>query len=166
MSWRELGGADLRWARAASRLPPSACIQLVRAWMDGERETANMPGSGPRGDQPHQRALLRPPRRRRPRLAWRVDGDDGPLRSRATPARRRPCSPGRVRALLTPDITALTHARRHASACGGRATPAAAVHHDGREDALWGQRAVLRTREHRTHGSAGAGRQWRSGRGG
>jgi hypothetical protein len=51
---------------------------------------------------------------------------------------------GRPRAGITPDITHHPHARQHASAGGGRATPAAAVHHDGREDALRGQRAVPR----------------------
>jgi hypothetical protein len=49
------------------------------------------------------------------------------------------------------------HAHRHASAGGGRATPAAAVHHDGREDALRGQRAVPRGTARAAAPAQGAG---------
>jgi hypothetical protein len=40
------------------------------------------------------------------------------------------------------------HARRHASAGGGRAASAATVHHDGREDAIRDQRALYREGPH------------------
>ena len=59
----------------------------------------------------------------------------------------RPCSPDRVRALRYPRHHR-PHARRHASAGGGRAASAATVHHDGREDAIRDQRALYREGPH------------------
>ena len=46
-----------------------------------------------------------------------------------------------LRGASTETTGLFAHVLPQASAGGGRATPAAAVHHDGREDALRGQRA-------------------------
>jgi hypothetical protein len=86
--------------------------------------------------------------------------------SRATPGRARPAACGYYPRHHRP------HARRHASAGGGRATPAAAVHHDGREDALRGQRVTNELYHEGPHarqrppaqgagGGAGVAGEWR-----
>ena len=153
-------GAGARF-RALTALYATDLYTAIRAV---QLEMANMPG----GRINERSCAIRDVAARDSYVArrWR---DDGGLFAHANtfypPGRAR--TPGRVRALaITPDITAPTRVGRHASAGGGRAISAAAVHHDGREDALTQGPTSCTTREwDRTRGSTGAGRRWRSGRG-
>ena len=72
----------------------------------------------------------------------------------------------RPRAGITPDITAPTRVGMPAQAAGAPPQPPRYTMMDVKKDALTSQGPTSCTTRDRTRGSAGAGRRWRSGRGG
>jgi hypothetical protein len=126
-------------------------------------------GDGEHAGGPHQRALLRHPRRRRPRLTWHVDaGDDRDGRAGLFVRSLTHVLPqavlARPRAAITPDITAPTRVGNDACQRRRRArhpsrTPAAEVHRDIDVKTLSGANELYHDSTSRPHARAAAAAQ-------